>query len=475
MENMSAERKGGSERENERYKRLVKFGSAAVILAIEILLYHYVWTRHYNRIITSPFWRRGNWLLVALYGVILVFLHRTYGGLKIGYLRRGNLIYSQILAVIAANIFAYVELVLIDKKMHNPMMLVMLTAADVVFIIGWVFLFQWIYGQLFPPRDLLVVYGERPVFHIMEKLNSRDDKYVLTGAINIDKGVEKIMQEAPRYGGLIIGDIPSHERNIILKKCYDLGIRTYMIPKISDILLRSSSDLKLFDTPILLSRNDGLQVDQMFFKRILDLVTAGLMLVITSPLFLVFSIMIRCTDGGPVFYRQERLTKDGRTFQILKFRTMRVDAEKDGVARLSRKEDDRVTKVGRLLRASRLDELPQLFNVLSGDMSMVGPRPERPEIAAEYLKEIPEFDYRLKVKAGLTGYAQVYGMYNTTPYDKLKLDLTYIRNYSFLLDLKLIAMTPKVMFMREKTEGVGDGQTTASLKEEVYGKNHFTE
>lgn len=460
---------------NDRYKRLVKFGSAAVILAVEILLYYYVWTSHYNRIIQSPFWRRGNWLLVALYGVILIFLHRLYGGLKIGYLRRGNLIYSQILAVIMANFFAYLELVLIDKKMHNPSMLLLLTAADAVLIIAWVFLFQWIYNQIFPPRELLVIYGDRPVFHIMEKINSRDDKYILTGAISLEKGVDKIMEEAPKFGGIVIGDIPSHDRNLILKKCYDLGIRAYMIPKVSDILLRSSSNLTLFDTPLLLSRNDGLQVDQLFFKRILDLVSALLLLILSSPFFLIFSVLIKATDGGPVFYSQDRLTKDGRIFKILKFRTMRVNAEDDGVARLSEKDDDRVTRVGKLLRAIRLDELPQVLNILKGDMSMVGPRPERPEIAAEYEKEIPEFNYRLKVKAGLTGYAQVYGMYNTTPYDKLKLDLTYIRNYSIFLDLKLIFMTPKVMFMKEKTEGIQDGQTTASLKEEVYGRNQLFE
>lgn len=137
------------------------------------------------------------------------------------------------------------------------------------------------------------------------------------------------------------------------------------------------------------------------------------------------------TDGGPVFYKQVRLTKDGKEFEIYKFRTMIQDAEKDGVPRLAAEDDKRILPVGRLLRRTRLDELPQIYNILKGDMSLVGPRPERPQLAAELTKEIPEFPFRLKVKAGLTGYAQVYGKYNTTPYDKLKLDLTYIRNYSF--------------------------------------------
>ena len=154
---------------------------------------------------------------------------------------------------------------------------------------------------------------------------------------------------------------------------------------------------------------------------------------------------------------------------------MVVDAEKDGVARLAGQKDHRITKVGKVLRSTRLDELPQLLNILRGEMSMVGPRPERPEIAAEYKKEIPEFDFRLKMKAGLTGYAQVYGKYNTTPYDKLKLDLTYIRNYSVWLDLKLMILTPKILFIKESTEGIEDDALNAlihteNLKEEIYGK-----
>lgn len=466
---------------NDRYKRLVKFGSAAVIMAAHVLLYYLVWTYHYNRIIQAPFWYRGNFLLAGVYGALLLLLHQLYGGLKIGYLKRNNVIYSQTIALIAANLFAYAELVLIDKKIHSAVPLILLFGTEFLVTVVWAFVFQWFYNMVFPPRELLVVYGERPVFKILEKINSRDDKYVLTGAMNLDRGVDSIMKAVPSYQGVVIGDIPSHERNLILKRCYDLNMRVYMVPKISDIMIRTSDDLRLFDTPILLSRNEGLQVDQAFFKRVLDIVSALVLLTLSSPLFLLFAIAIKAEDGGPVFYSQKRLTINGKIFDILKFRTMRTDAEKDGVARLAGEKDDRITKTGRILRATRLDELPQVLNILKGDMSMVGPRPERPEIAREYEKEIPEFQMRLKVKAGLTGFAQIYGLYNTTPYDKLKLDLTYIRHYSLFQDLKLIFMTPKIMFMKESTAGVGEGQVTASLRtrepdapvslrEEVYGK-----
>ena len=230
--------------------------------------------------------------------------------------------------------------------------------------------------------------------------------------------------------------------------------RTYSVPKISDILLKSSIELNLFDSPLLLSRNEGLTIEQQFIKRSIDILGSLIGLVLAAPLFVLIFICIKLTDGGPVFFFQERLTKDDRVFKIYKFRTMIQNAEKVGGARLAEEGDSRILPIGHILRRTRLDELPQLFNILKGDMSLVGPRPERPELAAEIMNEIPEFIYRTKVKSGLTGYAQIYGKYNTTPYDKLKLDLTYIRNYSLLMDLKLIIMTPKIMFMKEATEGV---------------------
>lgn len=446
---------------NDRYKRLVKFGSSAVILFIEIALYYVVWTYYYNPRIWMPFWRRGNWFIAGIYSLALLLSHRLYGGLKVGLLRKRNLIYSQFLGLLAANAFAYLLLALVDRHWFSPFMLFVLTLIDMLFVWLWANAFQKLYELLFPPRELLLVYGSRPVRRLLEKIHSREDKYILAGAVDLREGIDKIMSEVPGYGGVIIGDIPSGARNRILKKCYELDKRVYMVPKISDVLIRSSSELNLFDTALLLSRNDGLQLDQLFFKRILDILTASALLIFGIPFFLFFAAAIRLEDGGPVFYRQKRLTKGGKVFDILKFRTMRVDAESDGVARLSEREDGRVTRVGRILRATRLDELPQVINILRGEMSVVGPRPERPEIAAEYAKEIPEFSYRLKVKAGLTGFAQIYGMYNTTPYDKLKLDLSYIRNFSILLDLKLIFMTPKIMFMKEKTEGVAKGSKTA--------------
>lgn len=438
----------------EQYKRIIKFGFAMVIVFLEIAIYAYVWYGYYNPLLKNPFWRRGNWLIIVLYGVLLLFFLKTYGGLKIGFLKKGNLIYSQILSVVFVNIVTYIQIALIDKKFHNVLMILVVTLLDVVVIVAWTFVFQWIYGRIFPPRRMLYVHGNRSTSYLRDKINSREDKYQICRNLDYRCGMERLFKEIDKYDAVIIDDIPSHERNRLIKECYNRSVRTYSAPKISDILIRSSGEMNLFDSPLLLSKNDGLQIEQKIVKRLLDIAISAVGLLITSPLFLLIAISIKCTDRGPVFYKQKRLTQGGKEFKIYKFRTMIQDAEKGGRAVLARDEDDRILPVGKILRRLRLDELPQLWNILKGDMSMVGPRPERPELMAEIVEEIPEFVYRLKVKAGLTGYAQVYGKYNTTAYDKLKLDLTYIRNYSIFLDLKLILMTPKVMFLKESTEGV---------------------
>lgn len=453
-----------------RYKRIIKCCSASVILALETMIYGYVWVNYYNKILEFPFWRKGNWLMMVVYAILLLFFSHTYGGYKIGFYKTWNVIYSQILSVFFVNLITYLQIALIDKRFHSPAIMGVVFAAEIVVIVLWALIAQSVYSRMFPQRKLLLVYGERSMFHLMHKISSRKDKFRICNVVHYDQGVDAIMEQAGNYDGVIIADIPAHERNQLLKQCYGQGIRTYTVPKVSDVINRSSDDLNLFDTPLLLSRNEDLLVEQMFLKRLTDIVFSLIGLVISAPFFLIVAVLIKATDGGPVFYKQIRLTKDRKEFEIYKFRTMIQNAEKDGKARLASENDDRILPVGKFLRATRMDELPQLINILKGDMSLVGPRPERPELAAEIEADIPEFAYRLKVKAGLTGYAQIYGKYNTTAYDKVKLDLTYIRNYNYFLDWKLILMTPKILLMKESTEGLKDDKELLVLQEEAAAK-----
>ena len=217
----------------------------------------------------------------------------------------------------------------------------------------------------------------------------------------------------------------------------------------------------MMNVPVYRCKRGETDLIYIAIKRLLDIVLSLIAIIISSPFMLITAAAIKLYDGGKVFYKQTRLTKDGKEFEVIKFRSMIQDAEKDGVARLAKDGDDRITPVGKIIRMLRLDEIPQLFNILKGDMSFVGPRPERPEIAKQYEKVMPEFALRLQVKAGLTGYAQVYGKYNTPPYDKVQMDLMYVANQSIIEDLKLMLMTFKILFIPSSTEGVSADQTTA--------------
>lgn len=449
----------------EDYKRFIVFCLASVVIIAQALVFAYIWYDFYRELIFQPFWRKGNWVLIAIYALINTLFSRLYGGLKVGYLKRIDVVYSLTLATICTNVVAYFQIVLINRWFLDPRPILESTLVDFIIIIIWTLGSQYIYSRLYGARRMLVIYGDRTPDELIEKMNKRKDKFNISGKVHISKGEKEIYKMMRDYEGVIIWDLPSQIRNMYLKYCFAHSIRCYVTPKISDVILTGTDRIHLFDTPLLMSRNMGLSAEQRFAKRLLDLVVSGVGIVVTSPLMLVIAVIVKAYDRGPVFYRQDRLTYKGREFKIFKFRSMCVDSEKNG-ARLASKNDSRITPVGKVLRNLHLDELPQLFNVFIGDMSLVGPRPERKAIMHQYEREIPEFYYRLKVKAGLTGYAQVYGKYNTTPYDKLKLDLFYIENYSMLLDIKLLFMTVKIFVQKETSEGVNDDQVTALTESE---------
>ena len=282
----------------------------------------------------------------------------------------------------------------------------------------------------------------------------------MTRCVSASEPLSVLQKEVADCDAMMLYGIEEQKRNDLIKFCYEKSIRIYVAPEVSDILLRGADRVHSFDTPFFLLRNSGLSFEQRIMKRAMDILISGAMLIVASPFMLLTALAIKLEDHGPALFKQERVTIGGKKFYIYKFRSMIVDAEKNG-AQFSTKHDSRITKVGKFIRATRLDELPQLLNILKGDMSIVGPRPERQTYIDEFCEETPEFIYRLKVKAGLTGYAQIYGKYNTSPLDKLKLDLMYIESYSVLLDIRLIFLTLKIMFTKESTEGVEEGQNHA--------------
>lgn len=452
----------------ESFKRLIVIGMSGVCLGVQVLIYAYFWQKFYFLDVKKylPFWERGHWLIIGIYAVLLLFFSNMYGGMRVGYKKNAEVIFSQVFATLAVDIITYFQLSLMVLQLYNPPVYVAMAVLQIAWVIVWIFVSGFIYRNVFPPRKLLLVHGDRPIDAILEKFASRKDKFEVCRCMHVSAGVDAVNAEAlERYDAVVLWDIDDRERNKIMKFCYGQSIRIYMMPKIPDVIMKGSEELHIFDTPLFLTREYCLSIEQRFIKRCIDLVCASILLVLASPFMILTALLVKLYDGGPVLYKQVRCTTGGREFRILKFRSMRVDAEKDGVARLAAKGDARITPVGKVIRKVRLDELPQLINIFKGDMSFIGPRPERPEIIRQYLEVMPEFAFRTKVKAGLAGYAQVYGKYNTTPYDKLKLDLAYIENYSVWLDIKLMLLTLKVLFWPDSTEGI-DGDQMTALKEE---------
>lgn len=449
------------------YKNWYRFFANTILVLMALLCYIYVWFNYVNVMLDKVYIMKGNFLVIGVYALIITYFISFFGGFKIGVNKKSNVIISQIIGLLISNgVYFVVTVMMAGYMSYIPKILVyygLTFIVQAVLVTIASYLFMTLFYKVFPPYKVLTIKGNHEN-NLAYKFDSRNDKYNVIGEISFDADIEEIDKILDDYDAILINDVPSEKRNRILKACFAKGKRVYITPKISDIIIRSAETLAVFDTPLLLANNSTLTITERVIKRAFDIFLSALGLIILSPLMILISLAIFLYDRGPVFYRQTRYTKNGKTFRILKFRSMIPNAEKDGVARLAAEKDDRITPVGKFIRATRLDELPQFFNILSGDMSFVGPRPERPEIADEYVKELPEFAFRLRVKAGLTGYAQIFGKYNTTSYDKLKLDMIYVENCSILMDLKLLLLTLKVIFMKESTEGLEEGQITASNK-----------
>lgn len=464
-------------KDKEKYKRVALFVDSLVLLTWLTSAFGIIWINYYNSQMNNSFFAKGNWVLFGLYMAILWVFSKIYRGLKVGTLKTADIIVSQILATFCTNVVAYFQIALISRQLPQvgPLLIGMLYQCAVIVI--WAIVSGAIIRSLYPAKNIVMIYGnEHPAMMLAEKMSHRADKYLISEMINVSMGFDYITGRLGEFDAVVICDTPNDIRNDILKYCFSNSIRTYLVPKISDIIVRGSDNNELFDTPLITSKNDGIGIEKRFVKRLSDIIMSGIGIIIASPFMLITAIAIKLYDRGPILYKQVRYTRDKKEFKLLKFRSMVVNAESDGVARLASEKDKRITPVGKVIRKIRFDELPQLFNIFKGDMSVVGPRPERPEIHAKYEKEMPEFSFRLKVKAGLTGNAQVIGKYNTTPYDKLKLDLMYIEKYSIALDILLILKTIKIIFMpEESTQGIKEGQSTAEITtDNKEGKNHET-
>lgn len=422
------------------------------------------WKFYYSeRLYANSFFDLGNYVIIAVFMVMYYMFGRLYEAFLVSMNRISEMVYCQGLAAFLSDGVMYMIIILLARDVPNVLPLIAVFIGQICVSVTWSYLAHNWYFDTFPAKKTIIIYDMREGMEELIKDYGMNLKFRVVNKYTAKEAIDSklSMLSGGDISAVFLCGVHSHDRNIIIKYCVFNGISAYVIPRIGDVIMSGAKRMHMFHLPIMRIDRYNPPPEYVFIKRAFDIIFSLVVIIITMPIMIVTAIMIK-RDGGPVLYKQTRLTKNGKKFKVLKFRSMRVDAEKDGIARLSTKNHDkRVTPVGRVIRKYRIDELPQLFNVLSGSMSIVGPRPERPEIARIYEKELPEFALRLQAKAGLTGLAQVYGQYNSTPYDKLQMDLMYISNPSLIEDLRIIFATAKIFFMPESAEGVEEGQTTA--------------
>ncbi|MCI5773878.1 MAG: exopolysaccharide biosynthesis polyprenyl glycosylphosphotransferase [Erysipelotrichaceae bacterium] len=421
------------------------------IITLLSVIFTVIWGKYYSEYVI--FFKNGYILIAFLYGFLLGLFMVIYRATNIGTTKLSEIIYSQSLSVFFTNIITYFQLSLLIKSFYSINGFILIFFVQVISCLICTYVAFKIYHVIMPPLNTLLVYGD-DYNEIYSKINKfQADNFKINKVLKYDNTVN-LENEIIKYEAVMLNGLSIEDKEKITLLCYRYMIVIFDVPSLFEVITKNSQNMHMIDTPFLILNKFGPSQLDKIIKRTIDIVASLLAIIISSPFWLLVIIAIKLEDNGPVFYKQVRLTQYGRKFNIVKFRSMKVDAEKNSGAVLAKENDDRITKVGRFIRKVRLDELPQLLNILKGDMTIVGPRPERPELMEKIVKELPEFPLRLTVKAGLTGYAQIYGKYNTTSRDKLLMDLMYIENCSTLIDIKLMLMTIKILFMKESTEGI---------------------
>ena len=442
--------------------RLLKLANVALIT----LPFTLVWLLYYIRMVLMypSVYRAGG--IIVMFVVLYAFFGRAYEAFLVSLKRVSDMFYAQALSILFADGFMFLVMWLMSNRFPDLPPAVGTLAVQIVLSALWCRgANRWYYAHYARQKTGVIFDMRRDVEDMFGQYNM-EQKFNVQFTCPVEECLNRLEMLDDLTSVFLCG-VHSHERNIILKYCVANGIVVYIIPRVGDVIMSGAKKIHMLHLPMLRVDRYNPPPEHLLAKRALDILMSIFLLVLTSPVLLVTAVLIKLEDGGSILYRQTRLTKDGREFSMLKFRSMVESAEWDGVARLSTGESDpRITKIGRVLRSHRIDELPQLFNVLGGSMSLVGPRPERPEIAAEYEKEMPEFALRLQARAGITGYAQVYGKYNTSPYDKLQMDLMYISRPSLIEDLKILFATFQIIFQKESTEGVQPGHVNAGSDDE---------
>lgn len=432
----------------------------AVLPLLNTAAFAVCWYAYYEKWLYLTFEGYGDYMVIGFFcALYTVFVH-LYGGFDLLTSRVSELIYSHVISLAMTGFFMFVVLwMLIRAHVPHILPLLLCLAVCVAFSALWSLIASRLTDKIVPAKKTVLIYDNKEAYkNGVQIAKTQRNRLEMVGEAEASRPMDALEAQLRDTGAeaVLLCGIASSRRNDILKYCIDHDILAYVRPNIGDLLISNGQNLRMNHLPVLLCQRAAPSVFYLGFKRLMDILISGAALILTSPFMLATAIAIKAYDGGPVMFTQKRMTLNRKEFVIHKFRSMKVDADKGGKGIVTMQNDDRITPVGKFIRACRLDELPQLYDIFIGNMTIVGPRPERLETIELYEKDMPEFGLRLQVKAGLTGYAQVYGKANTSPYDKLQMDLMYIGEQGVLTDLKIILATIKILFMPESTEGFAE-------------------
>lgn len=407
-------------------------------------------------------------VLLSWFGMTAA-MHSAYGGFDVGRKKSKPIIGNMSLAVFCTDAVTYLALQIMNYNENNHQSLELFGAdfpwligcfvLQVLLIVATVKLGNELFFRINPPRDCLIILDDyRNCEAIEQKINRYRLQWHIIDVARWD--APDLQQRIERVQVVFMANIPDEVRLRLMHTCYNLHRDVLCKAQLQDIMMLNARQVVVDDAPFLEMDYHKTTFGQRVVKRGMDIVVSFVALVVLAPVMAVISVFIYAEDGGSVIFKQKRTTGDGMEFTIRKFRTMRLDSDAHRACNPAAVNDDRITKTGRFLRRFRLDELPQFYNILVGDMSLVGPRPEMLENVDLYKMSIPAFVYREKMKAGLTGLAQIEGRYNTSPEDKLMLDLMYIESFNIWMDIKLMLRTLTVFFKPDSTAGFTEEQET---------------
>lgn len=399
--------------------------------------------------------------------ITICILFNTYGLFTLAKKRYGEIFIGIALSVGYSFVIMMAVSFYLREFSYSRSVLVVTAFLELIILNIYQYAIWQLERMLVVPKQSLIIGSKEECERVRARLKNQPQLQYRVSHISTDSETNDDWKSVIFTVDLVVicSDISLGNKSEIMEYCQEMDKQVLLMPSVYELFCSGLEIDKIDDMPFFRPQYLKPSLERRSFKRLMDIILSAASLVVLSPVIIAVAAAIKLDSKGPVFYKQIRTGRYEKEFFVHKFRSMRQDAEKNSGPVMAGENDPRITRLGSFLRRTRLDEIPQFINVLQGNMSLVGPRPERPFFVKQFKKEIPEYVHRHNVKPGITGMAQVYGKYNTTAYDKLIYDLMYIQKCSAFTDFVIMIQTIRVLFVKNSTEGVRNGKTKQEKEE----------